>query len=384
MATKIRGGPTPAFTVKIPEPRLDEAAKATDIARQLGGKPFVLSVGHEQVLNAYAELIRASETPVIDTSCAALLLLAKAVHRQGYKVALAGEGSDEIFAGYVWFKVQRLAAMLDIIPGLPLGRGLRKVFHRSWGATSTTFRHLQRIEQSVGDHSAFQEFYSLLAISRERFYSQEMLESLESYAPYLELESDPTRVMQWHPVNRGQYWGMRIHIAGHQMIMKGDRVAMNSSVEIRYPFLDEELNDFLANLHPRWKLRGLRDKYLLRLVGERYLPREVAWRRKAMFQAPRDSFFKHGVPSYIDQLLSEEAIRATGYFDFAKVEHWRRQLNTRRLRPMHRTIVELGLMGVVSTQLWHAIYIDPALADLPRVQASRSSASPLDESYAAS
>jgi asparagine synthase (glutamine-hydrolysing) len=309
MATKIRGTPTPAFTIKIQNPRLDETAKATEFSRQLGVKPFVVPVGRQQVLDTYVELIRAAEAPVIDTSCAALLLLAKAVHGQGYKVALTGEGADEIFAGYVWFKARRLVALLDAMPGLSLGSGLRRTLHRYWGATSTTFRHLERFEQSIDDYPAFQELYSLLAISRERFYSKEMLESLEGYTPYLELESEPTRLMRWHPLHRGQYWGTRIHLAGHQMNMKGDRVAMNSSVEIRYPFLDEELNDFLANLHPRWKLRGFRDKYLLRLVGERYLPREVAWRRKAMFQAPRNSFFEPGIPPYIDQLLSEDAIR---------------------------------------------------------------------------
>jgi asparagine synthase (glutamine-hydrolysing) len=83
-------------------------------------------------------------------------------------------------------------------------------------------------------------------------------------------------------------------------------------------------------------------------------------------------------------MQSADAIRATGYFDFTKVEDWRRQLNSGRLRRMPRTIAELGLMGVVSTQLWHATYIDPALADLPRVQASRSVVSSLDESYAVS
>ena len=95
-------------------------------------------------------------------------------------------------------------------------------------------------------------------------------------------------------------------------VTKGDRVAMNSSVETRYPFLDMDVYNLLAGVHPRWKLRGFRDKYLLRLLGERYLPREVAWRPKGMFRAPLDSFFDHKVPAFVDQLLSDESLKKTG------------------------------------------------------------------------
>ena len=89
---------------------------------------------------------------------------------------------------------------------------------------------------------------------------------------------------KWHPLNRAFFYSGRIHLAGHLMSSKGDRVAMNSSVEMRYPFLDDEVFNFLARIHPNWKLRGFKDKYILRLLGERYLPHEAAWRPKGMFR----------------------------------------------------------------------------------------------------
>ena len=118
-------------------------------------------------------------------------------------------------------------------------------------------------------------------------------------------------------VNQSAYWASRIHLPGHLLSLKGDRPAMHSSVETRYPFLDEDVLRFLAALHPRWKLRGLRDKYVLRLLAERYLPRDIAWRRKFMFRAPMESFFEsgtRGAPACVDRLLSEEALRKTGWF----------------------------------------------------------------------
>jgi asparagine synthase (glutamine-hydrolysing) len=140
---------------------------------------------------------------------------------------------------------------------------------------------------------------------------------------------------------------------------------MHSSVETRYPFLDEDVFAFLAPLHPRWKMRRLTDKYLLRKLAERWLPRQIAWRSKAMFRAPFDSFLEGGRPPYIDQLLSEESLRKTGYFDPQAVSYWRQAYLGLRSGSNQRTSVEMGLVAVLSTQLWHHTFIDNSLADLP-------------------
>ena len=66
------------------------------------------------IADTYAALISAAECPVLDTSCAALLALSREVHAQGYKAVLTGEGADEAFAGYVWFKIREAARKLDI------------------------------------------------------------------------------------------------------------------------------------------------------------------------------------------------------------------------------------------------------------------------------
>ena len=176
---------------------------------------------------------------------------------------------------------------------------------------------------------------------------------------------DLERAKHWHPLNRSLWVGARVTLAGHLLQAKGDRVAMNSSVEVRYPFLDEEVFDFAARLHPRWKLRGLRDKHLLRLVAERWLPKEIARRQKVIFRAPLDSFHIEPEPKYVGELLSEESLRKTGYFDVAAVRHWRKEFRQLRGRSVARLSMEMGLAAVVATQLWHHTFIDGTLADLP-------------------
>src|SRR5207237_596066 len=79
-------------------------------------------------------------------------------------------------------------------------------------------------------------------------------------------------------------------------------------------------------------------------IAERWLPARVAWRRKAMFRAPFDSFFDAAgasVPPYVEQLLSEESLRRTGYFDVAAVQHWRERFRSLRAGSSQRTSVEM-------------------------------------------
>ena len=364
MAARVRGAPVPTFTVQIRTPHLDETRPAAMVSRHLGSRPIVVPVGETDVIDTYPDLIRAAEAPVIDTSAAALLMLAREVHRQGYKVALTGEGSDEWLAGYVWHKVNRVFGWLDV-PGVRLGSAVRRMLHAIIGTSPGALRRLRWIRESLDDHGAFHDLYSVLMVARFLFLDESVLADLSDHNPYLELEPDASRMRRWHPLNRDAYWAGRIHLAGHLLSLKGDRVAMNSSVETRYPFLDEDVFDFLARLHPRWKLRGLRDKYILRLLGERYLPKEIAWRPKGMFRAPLDSFFTRPVPPFVEQLLSDESLRKTGWFNVANVRLWRQRMREGPLSVRQRSIVHLGMVGVVATQLWYHTFIDSSLADMP-------------------
>jgi asparagine synthase (glutamine-hydrolysing) len=365
MAAKIRGKSIPTFTIQIMTPHLDETSQAAVVSRHIGATPVVVQVGDAEVLAHYPELIRAAEAPVIDTSCTALLMLARSVHQHGYKVALTGEGSDEWLAGYGWHKFHRLAGFLDIIPGLKLSQVLRRIVVRGMGAPPGAWDYVRRIQQVLGDHTAYQDIYGVVGVNRLRFYSEKTLTQLGDYLPYVDLEPDFARIRRWHPLNRSFYWAGRIHLPGQLLSLKGDRVAMNSSVETRYPFLDEEVFSFLARIPPRWKLHGLREKYILRLLGERYLPKEVAWRKKGMFRAPLNSFFQLHAQPYARQLLSEESLKKTGYFNVEAVRSWLKIMQEGKLKYTQRSSVELGLVGVVTTQLWHHIFVDGSLADIP-------------------
>jgi asparagine synthase (glutamine-hydrolysing) len=300
---------------------------------------------------------------VIDTSCAALWRLSQEVHDQGYKVALTGEGSDEAFAGYIWFKLRKLSYFMDV-GGSYASDAVNRMFRMRMAPYHSKVQ-LRRIDDLVGRAHAQTLIYHLVGQSRDRYFSAEMKERIGDHVAYEDVPIDAERVRRWDPLNQSLYYGYKVHLAGLLLNHKGDRVAMANSVETRYPFLDEDVIAYVSKLAPRWKLRGLmRDKYLLRRAAERVLPKESAWRKKGMFRAPLAESFFINPPQYVRDLMSPEALARTGYFD---VEAVRRDYEAigRGDDKNISVFLKMGLTGVLSTQLWHQLYMGGALCELP-------------------
>ena len=366
LACHLKGSAINTYTIRVDRPELDELDAANLVARHIKTKPpIVQEFRDEDAIKTYPSLIRAAEVPVIDTSCAALLQLAQRVHANGQKVVLTGEGADEWLVGYPWYKAAKIIQYLDFIPGLRLSDHARRAFLRLKNVPQYPREFRRKIEATIGGPNAWIDSYGLLGLSKLRFYSDSMHEVRKSSSPWADLDIPLDRAKRWHPLNRGIWVAGRVTLGGHLLQAKGDRIAMHSSVEVRYPFLDEDVFAFLAKLHPDWKLRGFRDKHLLRLLAERWLPPSVYQRQKVIFRAPLDSFHMDPEPPFVGQLLSEESLKRTGYFDHAAVHHWRRKFREMPAGSLPRLSIEGGLAAVVATQLWHHTYIDPSLAELP-------------------
>lgn len=382
MASHLRKQPIPTFTVAIRAEGYDESGQAEAFAKMLGTEHLTLTCGAKEIGGAYPRLIQAAECPVSDTCRGAILLLAQEVHQRGYKVVLTGEGSDEALGGYSWFKWNKIFSQLDRIPGLPLSQLARRLVMRFTSrGNRVPWRLMGRLYRIIGRHNAWLDMYGHTNRYKRRVYSESMLDALRNYIPYQDLGIDVAEHARWHPFHDSVWWGYRVNLPGLLLSSAGDRVTMHSSVEGRYPFLDEDLVAFLSKIHPDWKLRGLREKYLLRLLGERWLPKEMAWRKKGIFQAPFDIFFERESPAYLQQLISPESLRKTGYFDPAAVDWIRRNYRQARPRSMRRVPFEVTLSAVVSTQLWHHLFIDGTLADLPSLAVSARPPTPLAASH---
>lgn len=373
--TQVRGECVPTFTIQIADPSLDETTPAQAAARAIGTSPILVPVGNAKVTETYPRLIEAADSPVVDTSCAAKLCLAQAVHDHGYRVALTGEGADEALAGYPWYKANRLLGMLDggsYVVTTALRRAYLKLFR-----PDVPWSRARRVMASIGGPAAYNDLYAMTSLSRHIFYRPETFQAMDGFVAYDDLDFPLERIRRWHPLNKALYLGYKVMLCGLLLNQKGDRPAMHCSVENRHPFLDERFIDYCSRLHPRWKIRGLmQDKYLLRQFATKLLPKEVAGRPKGIFQAPFAPSFFTDPPAYVEQLLSHESLEKTGYFDADAVHQHRQTYHHSKWGTGRRLTIEMGLSAVMATQLWHHIYLGGGLCELatfspPQVDVSR-------------
>ncbi|HMP17074.1 MAG TPA: asparagine synthase (glutamine-hydrolyzing), partial [Gemmatales bacterium] len=179
IANKQLGRAIPSYTISIQSPELDETREAKLVADHIGSKPTFLPYGPEQMFANYPRLIHAAESPVIDTSCASLLLLAEKVHADGFKVVLTGEGSDEWFAGYPWYKIHHMVNWLDVIPGMPGSDFLRCLWRGILQCGGTrVYPRSEEIKgyRQAGGMNAWLDFYTQLGLNKLRFMTPSMLE----------------------------------------------------------------------------------------------------------------------------------------------------------------------------------------------------------------
>ncbi len=363
LAAQEAGQPVPAFTIGLDGAGKDESAQAAESARYIGCELTTRRLDRRAIADTYSALVRAAELPVVDTSSACFLRLAEDVHGQGYRVVLSGEGADEALAGYPFYQWQKLRGLM--------GERFARLFYRDnkSGLLVIDRDGTRRREPFCawgGERTTRQGTYEVVGRTRESLFSAQMWDSLRGYSPFDDLGLDNERLPRWHPLNQALYVDYHGQLQGGLVSIRADRTSMNSSVEARPPFLDEDVVEFCAQIHPSYKLRGLREKWILRRVAERVLPRGFAWRRKHGFLTSfAKSFLQTDRPAWVDQLLSPDSLQATPYFDLAYVARERQRQEARRRAPLAFLAFEMNLATVIATQLWHHTFCGGGLADLP-------------------
>jgi asparagine synthase (glutamine-hydrolysing) len=273
----------------------------------------------------------------------AKLLLARATARR-VKVVLSGEGADEIFGGYPFYRNDRILSPLSVIPA-----ALRPL---------VTLAPLWRRRHSIGyrllmapAEIGFERFASMINISSLRLPG-EMLrpELVAACDPSARTWETPDGFSSWHRFNQLQYFDLTLRLP--DLITRSlDRTTMAASVEARVPFLDHELFELAAGIPPRLKMKWLREKYILRRAMEPLLPPEITWRAKRPLAAPTSAWLRRTTPDFVREAFSPAALTDVGIFEPAEVA---------RLLASHRSGEEENsgkLMAVLLVDLWHRRFV---------------------------
>ena len=348
--------PLRTFSLTFDDAEFDESTHQQSMVRHLNTAHTSLRCSRRDIGNAFPDLIRHTEAPVLRTAATPLMLLSKRVREEGYKVVLTGEGADEVFAGYDLFKEAKIRRFWARQPD---STWRPRILARLYGyldhspvanpALAQAFfgRGREYIDRPVFAHAPrwTTSQKALAFLSPELRASVGPWDAMGWYERTL-----PADIMSWSPLSRDQYVEAKSLLAAYLLPAQGDRAAMANSVEGRFPYLDHRLIEFSARLPPSWKVRGLTEKYLLRRALSGLLPDAILQRPKQPYRAPdSQSFFFDGEPlDYVADLMSGERVRSAGYFDPAM---------TGRLFDKCRRATAIGFadnqafVGILSTML---------------------------------
>jgi asparagine synthase (glutamine-hydrolysing) len=366
LARRHNGDNLRTFSLEFESPELNEAPWQRAMVEALRTEHTALHCHRADIAQHFPDVIRHTERPIVRAAPAALYLLARQVRDHGFKVVLTGEGADEVFGGYDIFKeakVRRFWARQPQSKWRPLL--LRRLYPYIGSLQSQPARYLEAFFR-VGLERYDDPLFSHLprfALTRRigQFYSPDLRSAINGYDPLQELRASlPAEFASWHPLERAQYLETGCLLPGYILSSQGDRVAMAHAVEGRFPFLDHRVVELGARLPPGLKLKGLREKHLLRRALGRYLPEAIAERTKQPYRAPdSESFMVPGAPDYVQALLSPEAIARGGYFDPRAV----RRLVAKCTAPVGpvSTGDNMAFIAILSTQLLHQHFVGPLI-----------------------
>lgn len=285
-----------AFSIGFDDPAFDESAKAREAAQALGVSHTVTTLTLRDALDLMPEIVGRLDEPMGDVSLVPTALLCRET-RQHVTVALGGDGADELFAGYDPFKALRAAQVYARFVPRPVHQALALLAARlpvGHGYMATGFK-INRFLRGLGYPSQLWnpvwlgplDPTELTALFREPVDPEDLYS--EAIAVF---EACPSRNM----VDKTMEFYTRLYLQD-DILVKTDRAGMMHSLEVRAPFLDIELVDFVRTIPHAWKFRRGVTKYLLKKALERLLPRRVIYRRKQGFGVPVGRWLAEGALS---------------------------------------------------------------------------------------
>lgn len=349
-----QAGTIKTFSIGFSEASYDESRYARIVAKHYA------TDHHERVLSAQdcadilPHVVSRLDEPMADASVAPTYLLSQ-VTREKVTVALGGDGADELLAGYEHYIAFKLAeqyrkwptflrkSIESIAPYLPTSTG-----YINPRLAVQTFLHSTRVP-------AWQRIQSLLTALNPDMQAtlwqgmphenKNLLVPERLFAPTREQFAHWSAASEAGPLERAFHVYVRQFLLD-DILVKVDRCSMMHSLEVRAPFLDTNVAEFIARLPVHYKLRGFKRKYLLKKACSDLLPKEILTRNKRGFQIPVAQWLRSSLRPLVEDLLGEDFLRNQGLFSVKAV----RQLVDAHMN--EKTDLRKQLWTLLVLQLW--------------------------------
>ncbi len=295
------------FTVGFRDPSFDERGAAARLARMVGSEHVAIDVGDAELLDALEAITSRVAEPIADPAILPTYLLARAARRH-VGVVLSGEGADELFGGYPTYLGHQLAGRYRRLPAPARRLARRGVATLPVSHAKVTVEFLLRRFVAHAEEGLLERHVSWFGTG----LTGDVL--APGYRAPLPLEAEG----KVDPLRRVMLFDYRTYLPDN-LLAKIDRATMLVGLESRAPFLDREVTAFGLGLPSSLRVRGLRTKWLLKRVADRYLPAGTVGRRKRGLSVPIAGWLNGGLRAEADRLLDRGRLRDGGVFDAERV-----------------------------------------------------------------
>ena len=335
------------FAVGFADPSFDESAHARAVARHFGTDHHEEVLAPRTLIDILPEVAGFLDEPFADASIVPTYLLSKFTRRH-VTVALGGDGGDELLAGYPTFQAER-AARWYRVPNAVHARFVRPLAARLPVSTDNFSLDFKLKKFLHGAQYAPHLRHQVWLGAFDAAESRELLRGDVAVDPYDDLEIAMRDAPTGDAVERLIYQYCRFYLQD-DILVKVDRASMACSLEVRAPFLDYTLVDWLGTVPSHLKLHGGTTKYLLKRAMQPHLPPGIAARAKKGFGIPVAKWFQGELRDLARDTLSESRLGHHGMFHWPVVErlldeHFRGRRDNRK-----------QLWTLFMFQLWYEEY----------------------------
>ena len=314
--------PLKTFSIGFKDQSYDELEYARRIVRKFETQHEELIL-EPRALELTEKLVRHLDEPFGDFSIFPTYLVSEMARRQ-VKVALSGDGGDEVFGGYEHYQAQKTSRWPGVPPVSRLLSGITRRMRPS-AQKKGAWNKLRRYVEGFSHDPGLRHFRWMMFLSREakrELYAPGFIDALgglrdisqrEPFQDFFPLSRSFDRV------NSELYLDLKTYLVD-DILVKVDRMSMAASLEARVPLLDHKLLEFAFRLPGKLKLHGLSTKWIFKKTVERLLPKDNIYRPKQGFSIPIKHWLKTDLRDLLLDSLAEKRVREEGFFNFAAVQ----------------------------------------------------------------
>ena len=361
LMSELMSQPVRTYTVGFEDSdELNELESARTLAKRFATDHHEVIIGQQEMQRFLPELVFHQDEPLADPVCVPLYYVSKLARDTGTIVVQVGEGADEIFAGYDWFRKyvrindlfwqqaeklplslrHSLAAMAKPLMEALFNKRTAIELNRRLGAGEPLF---------WGGAIVFDEDF------KRRMLSSEVRSETEGLSSYDAVKDHLDHVALVRPESdfaaRMSYLELKLRLP-ELLLMRVDKMTMATSVEARVPFLDHHLVEYAMSLPVDLKIKGTSGKHILKRALEKVLPPDLLYRPKRGFGAPVREWFRGPGGEVLAGLIMNSSIRKRRLFDYEFIS---------RLLDEHRRGARdwsFHLWALLNVSLWYDRWID--------------------------